>query len=427
MGIDLRSYSDRLPAGLIFKKSKEKILQQIERAAADWAKKMALGPLFRTRRANTSLLEVELIPLADPLVIDVGGDRLTASCRTSNAGPGFHAAVIGLLDHLETDLKIQWIWKSSTGEPLDETGYALHRNFHSLQMSMSEFLTALCRVYQNASDDLSLSLCLPLELAGCRNGILTPKGPQSVEWLRNCPDSIGRNPDNAAKPFFVWWDRHISAATWQSILEALLWQRALWHPTSEPEHELIASQIEYAAAKAVAPDSDLPAPVAQALMEWRNFQDGENWSETPPSSEGMGYRRGLVTFYFDDWAIKLPGYLRATREQTAFEHSALWLGFSMFNVTSESGDTVDFRWPSSFEGPLQMSKSGLHYRQSVINEDESGSRALGTIFMRPNGATAKVLLLTLSSHLDWPFDQLASWLATAHISGDMRADKQHLN
>jgi hypothetical protein len=86
---------------------------------------------------------VTLHPAAEALYLEADGETVTASAKTSNVGPGYHAFLVFVLDSVQASLGLKWEW----AEEDDETGFARHGDFARLQAEMAKQFRQCRRSY----------------------------------------------------------------------------------------------------------------------------------------------------------------------------------------------------------------------------------------------------------------------------------------
>ncbi|MCU0829096.1 MAG: hypothetical protein MUE52_17305 [Tabrizicola sp.] len=364
------------------------------------------------RMTSDDSLELELISIAEPIQLNFEQDRLVVGFRSSNGGPGYHAAVIDLLDQIAAALSVTWQWVASDGTHLDETGYATTRDFAALQSRMADFLLQLCGSVTGpgfqAGDEQGISLCTPLGLGHQPGKVSCPLGFKSRDW----PAAVVAMDDAAraqeAAGFFVWWHEGLTGATWVQLLRAQLWQNAEWRPAVTENDRLVRDQIRHSYARAVAGKAMIPDELEAAYQQYLTCQSASD----PPAEDGIGYRKYPIWAQpFKHWALSLPGYLSSSDQDgtLTFEHPAFWLGLSSLSIAMTAEDAGPFSWPDRFDGPLIEIRPGILCRKSA-HDVSDGTSVQGAMIWTSRGNTHQLLILTLSSGLDWPFDAFDSWI-----------------
>ncbi|NTT84676.1 hypothetical protein [Tabrizicola fusiformis] len=410
MGIDAQAYSRALPKGLVLRLSGRRALETIARGASDWASAQGLGPLFQTQITDDGNLEISLVPVADPVIFTAEHDRITADFRSSNGGPGFHAAVVEMMEHLDRKLDLGWRWTDSEGYDLDETGYARHKDFAALQGSMADFLRGLSWSVANMPG-AGNALCLPLGLGLTGETYNGPLGPQSPAWCAQIPDLSAADLRDRAAEFFIWWDRGLTPATWEGLLRAQLWMNAPWRPACNAADPLTEQQIDHTVARLVALGHPLPADLAEACAEYAALRKA---TDQVPAPRGIGYRKRLVCHFLTaSWTLSLPGYLAPKTDEngSGWEHPAFWLGLKIYELPLDSTAGTDISWPASFTSATREIRPGIFSRKSSRDTHAEGSTQMAVVISQRPGMR-HLMLLTLSSHLDWPFDEFDDWIGS---------------
>ncbi len=424
MGIDARAISSALPKHWFPGKSLSANRKTLEKTAQSWADARDLGPLFQLISLSETSLEIGVVPICDPIRFNFQDNRLAVSLRSSNAGPGYHAAVIDMLDKIAQSLSVTWHRVASNGEMLDETGFATGRDFAALQARMAVFLGQLCKTIAFDADDDSdhlrkVTFCLPQGLGLLPGKVACPLGFAPLKWVSEVQTMEDEDVLDTAAGFFRWWQYGLTQATWAQLLRAQLWQNAEWRPVRSESDRLVLKQIRHSYARATSGGIGLSEDIEQAYVQYLACQSDEG----PPTEEGIGYRKYPVWMQlYQSWAISLPGYL-AIADGTVdlvFEHQSLWLGVSSFAVTEDDKASSQFIWPERFNGPLIQISPQLFFRKSD-RQYTDGSSAQGAMICSTRADGHKLLLLTLASHLDSPFDQFDRWIKAVYCP-DLPAD-----
>jgi hypothetical protein len=415
MGIDAQAFSSDLPMHWFPGKSLSANRKTLENAARSWATSQNLGPLFQLKLVSETAFEIEIVPIADPIHIDFEGKRLVARFRSSNGGPGYHAAAIELLEALGQALSVTWKWVASNGAALDETGYATTRDFPALQYEISAFLGQICKstaVTEAGANNMvrGLALCVPSGLGHVPGKVACPLGFSPLRWVLEVMEKDGDELLEEAASFFVWWEKGLTPTTWVQLLRAQLWQNAEWRPARSEADLLVRDQIRHSYAQATALGEKLPEDLDQ---EYLCYLECQSQSEAP-AEDGIGYRKYLVwAQVYPSWAMSLPGYLSATDQDGSlcFEHPSLWLGLSALSIEANAEAETGFSWPDRFGGHLFEIRPGITCRKSLREESDGMTVQSAMIWsMRPN--RHRLLIVTLSSRLDWPFEAFDRWIMT---------------
>jgi len=150
--------------------------------------------------------------------------------RRANAGPGYHAAIVDMLDHLVAKLSLQWDWQPDGAT--DKAGYATQRDFGAVQTVHERFFLSLMQIAQKTEDGsfIGFAFCTPEGLSFDNGGIRCTLGEQPLDWPARVKAAGAEGQRAAAATFFVWWDAAQDAIFWQALLRAQLWQNANWRP-----------------------------------------------------------------------------------------------------------------------------------------------------------------------------------------------------
>lgn len=96
--------------------------------------------------------------------------------RRANAGPGYHAAIVDMLDHLVAKLSLQWDWQHDGAS--DKAGYANQRDFGAVQTVHERVFLSLMQIAQKMEDGSSTGFAYftLVGLSICRWGHPLPAG-----------------------------------------------------------------------------------------------------------------------------------------------------------------------------------------------------------------------------------------------------------
>lgn len=403
MGIDAQSFSRELPMSRFWRAKGKKALELVENHAKAWATKHELGPFFASTTPSENSLYVSIIPLADSIEFNVSDDGLSVGFRSSNGGPGYHAAVIDMLDDMARTLKLSWNWGASGDQCSDETEYALNRDYLQLQGHMADFLRLLMGFVAN-SGEANGPVCIPGGFGFDNVGFSCPLGPKSVEWPKIVAGASSEELLVEASTFFPWWAKERGSDFWGAMLLGSLWQNAAWRaPVSDQEKAVIA-QIEYAASKLELLTGKLSGEITRTMMELRKATETDN----PPTGEGIGYRRRRVYHdIFQGWSITLPGWLIEDSENedsvVLFYHGDRALHISSYLVNREmhtdalsAGNPAE--WLPQLEGAVTEEMNGLIWRKSppIFNASENSVSQTAYVASLKSTQT-RFLMLTLGT------------------------------
>jgi hypothetical protein len=412
LGIDARAIGTAFAKGRFLRLSGPKTLDAIAARAAIWADSYGLGPLFDTGRGGDGALYLYVIPLAEPVCFAIQGQRVMVDFRSSNAGPGYHAVVIALMDDLSTHLSIPWQWTVSDGQPLDETGFATTRDVRALQHATTTFLKQIASIATDYSirGYTSNALCIPAGLGNPALGVCCPLGPVSAARIAAITVADGAELERAGQAFFPWWDAGLTPLVWQNMLRGLLWQQATWRmPLTDNDHAS-SRRIKRCRDHMVGQGIAVPDDLALAWQELEACQT----SEAAPATTGIGYlKHPVYRHIYASWAMSMPGYasVSANGDNAAYEHAGFWLGTQSLIISSQD-PSQQFDWLPEFTEPETAPCIGLRCRKTPVRDADHGGRVQQAMIVSQRGQSNTCLVLTLSSHLDWPFAAFDTWIAT---------------
>lgn len=261
---------------------------------------------------------------------------VSVAVKTSTAGPGYHALVVELLDAVSHRCGLDW-GLGASGENLDETDYARHRDFRRLQTAMAGFLRGLCRTFVEVGSGQSnpVAINMPLGYPTLRGDptIVTPMGPFSLAWFQATAKADEPGLSAAAERFFPWWHEGRDAHFWLNCGLVMAWSQLPWHPpVSEEETAEYQLALDcFAKARQLNPELARPEREVQEIEDLL-VQRPER--PTPPPRDGIGFRRRQMCHRVTGaWTIELPGYYyQQTGEDEA--ECSFWFGDRAIHVCS---------------------------------------------------------------------------------------------
>ncbi|MGL4319968.1 MAG: hypothetical protein ACRCS3_03825, partial [Paracoccaceae bacterium] len=324
----------------------------------------------------------------------------------------YHAAAIALMDDLSVHLSIPWQWTASDGQPLDETGFATTRDSMALQQAMGAFLRQIAGIAAHHAADgaTSQSLCLPAGLGHHGLGIGCPLGPVSTAAIAAAASAEGDALDRAGAAFFPWWDMGLTPRVWQYMLRGLLWQQASWRMPLTDNDGITFHRIKRCRDHMVMRGIAVPDDLAEA---WQELQVCRN-SEAAPATTGIGYlKHPVYQQLYQSWAMSMPGFasVSAQGNSAAYEHAGFWLGTQSLTITLQD-PSQPLAWLPDFSEPETTPRPGLHCRKTPLRATDNGGHVQQAMILSPRGGQNACLILTLSSHLDWPFAAFDTWIAS---------------
>ena len=413
MGIDAQTFSRLAPQQLFGRAKGRRALDALEKQARAWSQQNELGPFFSSTIEADNSLSITILPTANAIDFTVSDQGIAVSFRTSNTGPGYHAAVIDLLDALAQQLRLEWQWGSAGEYCTDETNFALQRDFSDLQSRMANFLRQLMGSLPTDYHS-RVAICIPSGLGLREEGIACPLGVRDLKWAEYIVEADDEELLVEAKNFFPWWERERSTRFWLNTLRGTLWQNVQWRaPVSKTERRT-ATAVEYIAQKLENANEPMPSDVSRALSEYRVAME----LDQPPAREGIGYRRREVAHSpFTGWQLSLPGYLIESTEDdgttVVYHHASTVLRVS--SLTADKKNGKPFNWPSSLREEQTFESNNLMWRKedAVIGED--GSFSQFTLVVHDGETRANLLLLTFTSDCQGKLGTFDEWLANVRF------------
>ena len=295
---------------------------QVFRRETDWLETVGEAATAVARNQNVDFLLTDFSELSEGriglnvleewLFIDIAEKTVSISARTSTCGPGYHALVCDLADHLALNCGLQF---RETDDDFDETGYFRHRDFESLQREHAHWFQEVAQVVINQYQHEvagSLRLTLPVEAvvpAQPSEIVLSPHGPVTFEFLK----TIAELPSDAlmvfARGWFPWWERTPSATDFRKMGSSLLWYQVPWHvPGNEVERKLMKAALRCFDLGKTDGLAETEFPKAE-VSELKSLLSPEADTGRRPSSTGIGYRRSICIWPLTgNWTFELPGY-----------------------------------------------------------------------------------------------------------------------
>jgi hypothetical protein len=157
-------------------------------------------------------------------------------------------------------------------------------------------------------------------------------------------------------------------------------------------------------------------------LAWQELVDCQS-SEAAPAITGIGYlKHPVYQQIYPSWAMSMPGYAQvgANGENAAYEHAGFWLGVQSLHITSPD-PSKPMDWLPEFTEPETAPRTGLRCRKTQVRDADHGGRVQRAMIISPRGQSNACLVLTLSSHLAWPFAAFDTWIATVTCP-DMAGD-----
>jgi hypothetical protein len=396
-------------------RSERQILEEVDAQARAWATTAGLGGFYDSTFVSDRALNVSVVPAAEPMRFDVSQAGLGAGLRTSNAGPGYHAAAIDLLDALAGACGLTWDWGQQDDHRFDETGYAVTRDFAALQREHASFLRNLMDASLESGADNG-AFCVPWGL-GLEDGELAcPLGFKPVSWRLTVTEAKEAGRLKLARDFFPWWEREIDATFFENMLRCLLWQHVQWRPPASADDSRTLLMIEDAASQLKAMAGKVPTDLRAALKEL----DEAVRSNEPPSATGIGYRRRPVLHdLFDSWHITLPGTLveEIADDGAAAHYSGPRAALRVSAITVTSNGDRPQTWPDTVAEAGEVNAHGLSRRVAAAERDGKHMSQFAAVLHEEQDHLC-ILMLTLTVADANDLSLFDSWLDSVRYRGE---------
>lgn len=224
----------------------------------DWVEELVrerladhMGWVDLLRRSDRIVLALH--PAEERAVLWLKDDVVGGQARTSGAGPGYHAAMVELLDFLAQRMRLKW-------KVEDPTGYWDTRDRGVLERCMAVHLKEVVgkALPRGPEGEALWSVNFPSQrlVVEAPYAIVTPTGPWDPDQARAILEAS--RPEDLA-PFFPWWgDR--DASYWHTVAQALRWMEVIWTPYEPPRQREVREACRDAFRRARELDPSLPIP-----------------------------------------------------------------------------------------------------------------------------------------------------------------------
>lgn len=194
---------------------------------------------------------IALHPAEERALVWLRDGVVGGQARTSGAGPGYHVAVVEMLDFLAQRLRVKW-------KVEDPTGYWESRDRSALERCMVENLKQVVGDAGLATGESLWSVNFPSQrlVVEAPYAIVTPTGPWDQDQAGAIMDAS--RPDDLAR-FFPWWgDR--DASYWHTVAQSLRWMEVIWTPYDPPRQREVreACRDAFRRAKELDPSISIP-------------------------------------------------------------------------------------------------------------------------------------------------------------------------
>ena len=256
-----------------------------------------------------------LHPAEEPVFLELDGEHVILSAKTSSAGPGYHAFLISVLDDLEARLGLSWQWNEdgSDDEYVDETGYVNSRDFVELQHEMAAFVQGLFsfltkEIQAKGGSNFRVSMPAEFDVENDDDETLTPLGPLSNEEIAKGDEVSEDVLQMTARSYFPWWEEGFGASFYRGLALNALWMLISWSsPADEDERDRMRQVLDWCEkAATLGANPPLPASAAEELHRLSVSQEPPRL----PAKAGVGYRRRFIRRQLTGyWSISVPGAL----------------------------------------------------------------------------------------------------------------------
>ncbi len=373
--------------------------EEVAGAILGFTARTPLEPLASHIRLDTSGAHAfALHPAAESLSMEIEGECVTVSAKTSNVGPGYHAFLVSLLDSVQAKLGLKWEW----GEDGDETSYAKHRNFETLQSEMARHFKALATVISNQMTErgyteMMMSMPIGSGIEIFENEILTPVGPITPAELRRWAMLEGLELARAAINYFPWWGQEFDGGFYRGLALNSMWMDMRW---AKPLDDIEVRSVERTLAWCREAErlSAEPPISPSAVSELETLLQSPDAREFP-LEDGIGYRRRWRHVQLTGgWQLKAPASLEEALED---ENSTVVL---WNNILTIHASPVSAR-------PKGESAASQTRETSIETEREFGAAKDG------DGFTLQVTARKRSSMGTEHICVLTFWMSSAEMKG----------
>ena len=391
------------------------ILSDLAAAVTEFLASEGLHHLAETRQRDDALM-VYLHPAADAVHFSFVKGYLECRAITSSAGPGYHAAVVRLLDHASAVLGIEWISLDIARGYRDDTGYFAERNYTDLQVEMARHLTKLAGFLMSDESRENVQLSIPIGFPVPVSDFfaMSPMGFWEREIFEDVTLGTVHSLASVCEAFYPWWHAQMDGTFWRNAGLCLIWTDIPWHPPANDEERALYTRALKCFQKAYELDRSVDLPKNE-MAEMAMFAQMDVDQPAPvPNSEGAGFlRRKLRRRLTGPWSAELPGYFYAGEEKQGrtalFWHNGMMMRVTAYGSPEELGkaghdlafdsqEDAELTFVSALEKEHMMGRAYLLKRR-----DETGDYwSLEGRITSPDGLC--IISLTFppdETYLDW--------------------------
>lgn len=312
---------------------------------------------------------------------------LTASAKTSSAGPGYHAFLVHLLEQLGEQCDLSWVWEDSERGFLDEAGYFGDRDFGRLQSEMAGWLRSLARHITSEDGYAHLALSLPADFQVPGDYFaISSLGYWDRQWFESVSEASEGELYERSAEFFPWWSRDRDARFWLNCGLVKAWVDLSWRPPQD-DHELAGCRRTLECLE-LAQRLDPGLPLPDREIDDLNLLVGEaDRPDFRPAEEGVGFhRRPMRRPLTGGWTIVVPGFYYDEMED---DHTTVVYWYANRTVRGSSlsfepGPSPDAAAPEPDEAHRELEFAEAHLTgvadiEWFEEEDESYWRLQGEV------------------------------------------------
>jgi hypothetical protein len=267
---------------------------------------------------SEDVMEVGACFVDEPMIVEIADNHADFTLRTSNAGPGYHAALVKYFKLMAEVCPLDIDAESVR----DETGYWFSGDFAALQAYMAGWLKRLAArlLEEHAKDGRGNRLLniphymLPeshghfaCHSLGYLDRVFFEEIAQRENFLPHC------------RAYFIWWSRETDAEFHLKCALYIIWCRLNWLP---PVTEYETTDYNNALRCLDAAHGLDPGIMPLPLAEWmemarligderllRDLQERYPLSMSQRALRGYKRNRMMLCDMNEGWKLKVPGFL----------------------------------------------------------------------------------------------------------------------
>lgn len=317
---------------------------------------------------------IELCPVEEPILLRRRGDEVSVRARTNSAGPGYHAFVVDLLARAGARAGVRW------RAPDGSMKFADDGDPVALQRAAMTWLRAVASsVSRSTSRCRAVSLPSGFAIADDPR-IATPMGPRHEQWFAELAGLEGDDLLARGAESFPWWAPALDAHAWARLGVATAWVDVPWRRPTSSRENAACTFAKAALLRALELDPSAPVPRAEldAIVDLLAREPDQR--ETPPSPEGLGYRRrDMLRPLPGPWHLAVPGYAHEALEHEGQTRVYWFDGWTLRGSSFSSARPVPAEELLADDGPppdhaLSYESGGLVARAYVERASEDSAQ-----------------------------------------------------